>query len=194
MSIGETLGLVFGVLGGIAAIAQIVIWIRNYFDDRVEPFSSIERNGVRLLDQITASGFRPDFVLCLGRSGALVGGWLAGNLGVEHIGLIDRIVQDDATKPMEFPAARELLEAWKKLYGEGAKILVVQGAATRGQTYINFRKLQQELVGQWNCKFCAMYKIETADAKLDYCARTLKHAPKKYPWKHTSAWRDSIIR
>lgn len=51
-------------------------------------------NGVlRLVDLVRKSNFNPDIIVGVGRSGAIIAGLLAGNLGVLPVGVIDREYQ-----------------------------------------------------------------------------------------------------
>ncbi|MGN6516387.1 MAG: hypothetical protein ACTHLR_11180 [Rhizomicrobium sp.] len=182
----------FGIVGGIASINQLRIWFVEWQEKRIDSFASIERHGIQLLKQIKESGFTPDFVLGLGRSGAFLAGWLAGNLGSLRIEVIDRIHKDDPSDPMEFPNAKEQLALLKKIHGEAARVLVVEGAATRGGTFYHFEKIRREYVPHWQCKCCALYRVDTANVRLEFFAQSLKAAPLKYPWHKTHEWRDFI--
>ena len=192
MSVLNAVLAFLAVLGGIASTLQLRIWLRQWQESRIDQFASIERHGIRLLQRIKASGFRPDFVLGLGRSGAFVGGWLAGNLGSVPIEVIDRFHRGQSTEPMEFPHLHERLALLRKIHGDNAKVLVVEGATTRGGTFHHFQLLRQPIVPLWDCKFSVLYEVDTVDFHTDFVAKVLPKAPARYPWHKTAEYRDFI--
>lgn len=70
------------------------------------------------------------------------------------------------------------------------KVLVVEGAATRGGTFYHFEQLRRTAVPGWECRYCALYMVDTVTVRLDYFARKLSRAPLRYPWHKTHEWRD----
>lgn len=180
-------------MGGVVATVQLRLWIRNWTDGRVDTFAAIERHGLELLRRIEAAGFHPDFVLGIGRSGAFLAGWLAGNLGSVAIEVVDRMHQTDPTEPVEFPDIAERMRLLTKLYGQHAKVLIVEGAATRGNTFMSFEKVRRGHAGSWECRYAVLYEVETNIARIDFAARRLKSTPLRYPW-HTTARYRSFLR
>jgi hypoxanthine phosphoribosyltransferase len=186
------ISVAFGVLGAIVSIYQAKIWVAEWRDRKIDSFSSIERHGVQLLHKISTSGFRPDFVLGLGRSGAFLGGWIAGNLGSIPIEVIDRIHKNDVDDPMDFPYVVEKFELLRRAYGDRAKVLVVEGATVRGATSRTFFKYKHHYASDWNCRFCVLYRVETSDFPVDFVAKMLKAAPRRFPWHRTGDYQDFI--
>ncbi len=185
--------IILGIIGGVVSLIQLALWAFSWRENRIDKFDRIERHGVKLLDQIKESDFKPDFVLGLGRSGALMGGWLAGNLGSVAIEVIDRVHQDQLSKTMTFPHIEEKLRLLKAIYGDSACVLVVEGAVTRGGTFQQFEILRKSLAPEWKCEYCALYEVDTSAFTSTFVGRYLKKAPTRYPW-HTRADYKKYLR
>lgn len=113
-SIVSAFGLAVGIIVGLIQLAK---WRREVLDKKINTFASIERDLIRVLKYIDESDFRPELVLGLGRSGAFVGGWLAGNLGSLPIEVIDRMHEDGDEEFMSFPQVERKLELLKVYMG-----------------------------------------------------------------------------
>jgi|SRR5580658_3811419 hypoxanthine phosphoribosyltransferase len=181
-----------GVVGGLAAIFQFAIWTGQWLDSRLYGFSAVERHGVTLLDKIRQSSFKPDFVLGIGRSGAFLGGWLAGNLGSWPIEAIERFHSDDAMHPIDYPGGEGKIAYLKSVFGEDAKVLIVEGATTTGNTLRQCAILIQTCAPKWDCRYCVLYEVEVNKFPVNYVGRRLKKPPFRYPWHKTSAWKMFI--
>jgi len=192
MSVGNAILAVLATIGGIASIIQIRLWIQNWQNSRVDSFSAVERRGLDLLRQIKTDGFEPDFVLGLGRSGAFLGGWLAGNLGSVPIEVIDRIHKANATDPMEFPYCAEKIGLIRCIYGEDASVLVVEGATTRGTTFYQFEKIREQQAPYWKCRYCVLYEVDTSTFHTQFVGQRMNKAPIRYPWHKTPEYKDFI--
>jgi hypoxanthine phosphoribosyltransferase len=182
------------VLGGVVAVNQCRIWWDDWHKSRIDRFSAIERHGLEVMNRIKRAGYVPDVVLGLGRSGAFLGGWLAGNLGSLRIEVIDRVHKEGNVQLMDFPQMRERLEFLKEAYGPKANVLVVEGATTRGTTFYQFEQVRASVVPDWNCKFCVLYEVDTNMFEIDFVGKRLKSAPLRYPWHATEEYRKFIRR
>lgn len=179
-------------LGSVVAVVQLRLWLRNWGDGRIDTFESVERNSLKLLAQIEAQGFRPDFVLGIGRSGAFLAGWLAGNLGTVSIEVVDRKHGTVPTQIVEYPHIEERLALLEQLYGKKARVLVVEGAATRGNSFIEFENLRRRHANEWDCRYAVLYEVDTNVATIHFVAKRLGRAPKRYPWHKTPRYRNFI--
>jgi len=190
-NVGLTL---LAIIGGVASIIQIRIWILNWQDSRIDKFASVERHGLKLLEQVEADDFQPDFVLGIGRGGAFLAGWIAGNLGSVCIEVIDRRHQEQSTEPVDFPYLEEKIALLRKIHGEGAKVLVVEAAATRGNTFISFERARLRLAPDWVCRYAVLYEVDTNIARIDFLGRRLARTPPRYPWHNRVGYRRYLRR
>jgi hypoxanthine phosphoribosyltransferase len=177
--------LLFGLVGGIISIKQLADWLHEYRENRIDTFQSIERNAVKLIEKIQADGFNPQLVLGIGRSGALLGGWIAGNLGSIPIQVIDRAFKEEEGTTVEYPYATEIFAMLRRKYGEGTRVLVVEGASTTGSSLITFSKIRKQEVPDWNCRYAVLYEVESTRFPCQYVALHINRAPKRYPWHKT---------
>lgn len=184
----------FAILGAGATLYQCIIWWKEWSSKRIDHFGAIERHGVEVMNKVKRAGFRPDFVLGLGRSGAFLGGWLAGNLGSVRIEVIDRIHKEGNSQLMEFPNVEERMSMLKAVYGDTAKVLVVEGATTRGTTFYHFESYRAAMASQWECKYCVIYEVDTNMFQIDFVGKRLRAAPERYPWHATEDWQKFIRR
>ena len=191
MSLNDLGVEILAVLGGIAALIQLRLWIRNWQDSRVDQFASIERHALKLLEQIEESRFTPAVVLGIGRSGALVGGWLAGNLGTLPIEVIDRMHQV-SSDPVDYPNLQAKIDLMISIYGASAHVLVVEGAATRGNSFISFERSRRLIAPDWSCKYAVLYEVETNISHIDFAAKRLSRTPGKYPWHKRSGYKSFL--
>ena len=182
------------LVGGIVSIIQLRLWLRNWQDNRIDRFASVERHGLKLLEAIETDGFQPDLVLGIGRGGAFLGGWLAGNLGSVAIEVIDRTHQEHATEPVIFPHLAEKLGLMIKIYGEYPRVLVVEAAATRGNTFISFEKARLQFAPEWKCRYAVLYEVDTNIARIDFSGRKLARTPPRYPWHKKIGYRRYLRR
>ncbi len=188
--------LVFALLGGVLSVRQLWQWYSEYQESRIDSFLSIERHGVRLIEKIRSDGFDPDMVVGIGRSGAFLGGWLAGNLGSIPITVIDRRFDLNQAGVLNFPTAetdfRNICDSLKHMQDPG--VLIVEGATTSGSTLREFQRLQILYAPQLNCRYAVLYEVETSKFDVQYVAKRITQAPSRYPWHKTVDWQKHIRR
>ncbi|HSR93038.1 MAG TPA: hypothetical protein VLK88_17160 [Gemmatimonadales bacterium] len=143
-----------------------------------------------VLAKIEASGWRPDLVLGLGRSGAIWGGWLAGNLGSLPIAAIDiHYHEAQSGRIVTFPAGVQVLAALREFYGNTLKVLAVEGATSTGQSILEFiTQFKQNLIG-WEIRFAVLYKNRTVATRIDFAGEHLEPWPKNLPWHLRTVYR-----
>ncbi|MBS0385298.1 MAG: hypothetical protein JSS00_08105 [Proteobacteria bacterium] len=176
------IGALATIAGGVVAIVQLRIWLRNASESRIDRFVDIERHGLRLRTTIKRSGFEPAFVLGIGRSGAFLAGWLAGNLGSLRVEVMDRIHSREAGHLPYYPEAAERLEFLKRIHGDSAKVLIVEGASATGRSIAEMRALLKSNAPNWNCRFAVLYDVLAGNSGVDFSAREIKTAPRLFPW------------
>ena len=143
-----------------------------------------------LLKQIKSS-WAPDLVIGLGRSGALWGGWLAGNLGALRIAVVDcSYSQPQGRRAVSFPGGNGVLSSLLTTHALNSKVLVVEGAATTGQTFAEFIKQHEPQLCGWNIRFAVLYtNVIVPDALVQYVGqRALEPWPEKFPWHQSPSW------
>ena len=189
--VAAIVGGIFAVVGGIVTIIQLFIWLRDWAASRVDKIADVERYALGLIDDIRKENFRPTFVLGIGRSGAFLAGWLAGNLGSLPIEVIDRVHARKGGAAPEFNNMERKIQLLIDIYGADAKVLVVEAADITGRTFTKFRELTASLTPNWDCKYCAIYTMAHLNSDIDFIAKRLKAVPKRLPWHRTPEYFQS---
>ena len=184
-------GLVYvlALLGGVMSGWELFRRFNEWREHRIDTFASIEKNALKLLDQVDADEFNPTVVIGIGRSGAFLGGWLAGNLGSLPISVFERRFKADKGGPPDFADFERNVETLDELFTDKKTALVVQGASTSGSTLREFEQKRQQFMPDWEVKYCVLYNVDTAAFPVDYVAKVLKVAPKKFPWHKRAAYK-----
>lgn len=175
--------VILALIGGIATLIQLGIWFRQWSGSRVHRITDFERHAMRLRENIKKSGFQPTFVLGIGRGGAFVAGWLAGNLGSLPIEVIDRAHSRKAGLAPTFDHGERKIALLREVHGDNAKVLVVEGADVTSRTFTKFREVVATAAPGWDCKYGALYTMAHNRAGLDFVAKRLRFVPKAFPWK-----------
>ncbi|MBN8672150.1 MAG: hypothetical protein J0L80_15815 [Chitinophagales bacterium] len=142
-----------------------------------------------LLNKIEESGVKIDVVIGLGRSGGIWGGWIAGNLGSLPFYAIDVTysVDEHGGRKVEFPNGIEILDAVIK---SNSNILIIEGAASTGATFIEFKKICTGKYPNTKFKYAVLFKNSTAAISIDYVGKVIDNNwPKKFPWHVTDRYR-----
>lgn len=146
----------------------------------------------KLLSDIESSGKKIDLVIGLGRSGGIWGGWLAGNLGSLPFYTLDikYSVDENGDRQIEFPHSQEILQL---ISGNTKCILVIEGAASTGNTFAAFKKKHLPLFSNVNFKFAVLFKNSSASITIDYVGKILDNGwPKKFPWHRTDKYQTLL--
>lgn len=190
----ELILIALAIIGGAVSIWQAYIWIKHWQENRIDNFASIERHGVRLLDQIVGSGFQPQVVIGIGRGGGFLGGWLAGNLGSVAFEVVERAHTGDAVNPVAFPHAEAKMAYLRQSYGDTVKALIVEAATTRGTTLREFERLRTQHLPGWSCDYAVLFTNRAVDFPIAFSAKTLERTPDRYPWHHSAAYRHHVAK
>lgn len=188
------LTIIAALIGVIVGIIQLIKWYRERQEERIDTFALVEKYAIRLLEKIEADKFAPDFVLGLGRSGAFLGGWLAGNLGSIPIEVVDRIHGIGDTTLMKIPHGEHKIRLLKKIYGANAKVLVVEAATTRGTTFYQFQEVRGRIAPEWQCKFCVLYEVKSNWFPVDFVGKQIKQVPRRYAWHLRASYKKALER
>lgn len=175
------------------SITTLVLRLKKWLNERPYGFGSVRRVTLGLLDRIDKSGFKPDMVLGIGRSGAFVGGLIAGGLGSLPIEVIERFHTDGQGSFVTFPNHERKMELLKAIYGEEANVLVVEGLSFRGVTLHGFADIKKSLAPGWTCKYAVIFRSRGSSFKCDFVGKSVSHEPRRYPWHIRKEYRDFII-
>jgi len=134
----------------------------------------------------------PDLVIGLGRSGGIWGGWMAGNLGSKPFGVVDDKYDDHV---VSFPGGDRVLEALRATYPSGCKVLLIEGASTRGTTIKQFKSDFAHLLEGWDLQVAVLFVSTTSDAEIDYIGRYgPEEWPRRLPWHQNRNWITAMRR
>lgn len=182
-SIWAMLWKILVVIGAIATVYMAVVLI-------IERFGYFSWWGIRirskkLLEKIKNSGFSPELVIGVGRSGAVLGGILAGNLGVIPIAIVDRkyawIKNTRQIIPLVFIKEHEV---------KGKRILLVDAAPHTGET---LRVLKNEIrqLQPAELRTVSLFKLKYSVETPDYYIKEVKKI-RKMPWRFTKNYRENF--
>ena len=189
---------VLAVVGGLASLAALLVTVIQYVRWRAWrrklTWDDVLRVAEQVLDQIEQGTWKPDVVIGLGRSGGIWGGWLAGNLGSLPLAVVD-ISYDPSPSGMNvtFPGGADVLTSIRRSRGEHLKVLVVEGATSRGQTPQEFfRSFATELDG-WDTRLGVLYKNPASTAVVDFVgSHDLEPWPQRFPWHARAVYRPHL--
>jgi hypoxanthine phosphoribosyltransferase len=190
------MGSVVNILAVLGAIATIVsCWVavvqfrRAHGSGRLPTWDHSLRTAAKLLKMIEGNDWgAPDIVIGLGRSGGIWGGWLAGNLGSLPFGVVD-----DKYPEVEFPGGEEVLLALRKFYPGAHKLLVVEGASSRGTTLNRFRERFDQVLSGLDVRYAVLYLNSSSDARIDYVGELGPEPwPTRFPWHSTDRYRPFL--
>ncbi|NIM18595.1 MAG: hypothetical protein GTO45_42005 [Candidatus Aminicenantes bacterium] len=156
------------------------------------------RNAKRLLEQVQnhqkETGWMPDVVIGLGRSGGIWGGWLAGNLGTLPFAVIDdKYESKEKGINVSFPAGKEILSAVRSTYPDKKRILIVEGASSTGKTPAKFQEDFSQMLNDCDVKFAVLYKNPAAVFDIEFAGKIGPEPwPDKFPWHFSNLYRPYL--
>lgn len=193
----EIISPIFEILGGLVTVVTVIVvllkFIRTVKWRRMLNWDKALRVAERVLIGIQKSGWKPELVIGIGRSGGIWGGWLAGNLGSLPFGVVDDkyTVQDELI--VEFPGGKEIIAAILKSHPSIRRILIVEGASTGGQTPLKFKESFSEILGGIEFKFAILYQSPTSTARIDFVGQIGPEPwPEKFPWHSSALYRPYL--
>lgn len=143
-----------------------------------------------LLSKIEGSGYKPDIVISVGRSGAVVGGILATNLGsIRHVA-IDRTVvvkhQDKGPGRTDINIDDTMIPNVESLNGK--KILVVMSECETGMTLRQTYDFFQENVSEVTTKTAVLFRRENVHFLPDYFVISADENWLQLPFRIDNKW------
>src|SRR5579864_334792 len=183
---------IFAALGALGSFASATIavgrWLQLRRWNRRLSWDDSLRIAEKLLAQIEQSGWVPEIVVGLGRSGGIWGGWLAGNLGSLPFAVVD-----DKYPEIEFPAGDGVLDAVLKTYPGLRRILVVEGASSTGETFNTFQSCFAGKFKGIELRFAVLYQSPLSRAEIHYVGKVgPEHWPKRFPWHDRDRYRPYL--
>lgn len=129
----ETIVIAVSLIGAVVSIPAGVyyLWDRNRVNiPKKIGWGRIEEGARKTIKRLRSDNWVPDLVLAIGRSGAIYGGLIAGNMGNLPMAILDRHLVWDNTK-REFVADHHSMLQLPEDY---RRILVVVGEVYSGQS------------------------------------------------------------
>jgi len=188
---------IFEVLGGLVTVITVIVVlvksIRMVKWRRMLTWDKSLRVAEKVLKDIQESGWNPELVIGIGRSGGIWGGWLAGNLGSLPFGVVDnKYTVQDAFK-VDFPGGKEIITALIKSHPSVKRILIVEGATSGGKTPTEFKKSFSEIFDGIEIKFAVLYLNPASIARIDFVGQKGPEPwPKKFPWHCSDLYRPYL--
>lgn len=174
--------VILSVAGSVASLYSAWILIA----DRLGYYSwwGIQRRARKVVRLIQEAGFDPDIVVGIGRSGAIFGGMLAGDLGIKPLAVVDRRYEWDAkgdrhVRPILFVPADAI---------KGQKVLLVEGAPRTGLTLRVVRNAIEKLLPD-EIRSAAPMRTRHTITKIQFYAETVKTI-RRMPWRITADYRE----
>ncbi len=163
---------VFGLTATAVGLAAAVQQLWGVYRKRVPAkisWRKIEQGVEEIIRQLRAANYVPDVIIALGRSGAILGGLIAGNMGNLPLALLDRQFSWDERR-------REHIQSKftdVHIGPETQRVLLVVGEVYTGQTLItSLAKLKGALAGK-QVQTCSLVISRTAPFRVDYSFLTV---------------------
>lgn len=184
----------FAIVGFLASIITIVQFLRWWKYHHKITWDDALRVAENLMKQIQNSDWKPDFVLGIGRSGGIWGGWLAGNLGTLPFAVIDdKYSPNDGSLQIQFPAGEDIISAIKKSHPGIKNLLVVEGASAAGGTPGKFKELMKNELQNLNVRFAVLYKNPASTAFIEYIGKLGPEPwPDRFPWHFSNLYKPYL--
>jgi hypoxanthine phosphoribosyltransferase len=177
----------------LSLIASIVtIFGKGVFANKAMDWTYCYEIAENVLNKIEKSGKSFDVVIGIGRSGGIWGGWLAGNLGSVPFYCIDikYSVDKNGDRKIEFPFSIDVLSVILK---NKKSVLIIEGAASTGATFQEFRKKHTEFFSEINFIYAVLFKNSAASISIDYVGKEVDdHWPDKFPWHYREKYQKFL--
>jgi hypoxanthine phosphoribosyltransferase len=182
-----------GIVGTIVTLLAAGYSVYRYVTGRFFRLSMriCVADAIKVLEEIERQGWRPDLVIGLGRSGALWGGWLAGNLGSLPIMVVDKLFIETKTgRRLELPDCDNALRRLKKASDGKLRALVVEGATTTGIVFDLFEESAHRAFADLEFRTAALYVRRGCVRVPDYYSRQWEDPwPERFPWHYRAAYK-----
>ena len=145
-------------------------------------WGDVERDVLKIIDQMHAEGFEPDVIVSIARSGLIPASMIAYALGNKQL----YVVKVDFSKNQKDGQDQELNDRpmiTQELSRDisGLKVLVVDEMAVSGST-LKLVSSYMDIKNPAEVKYAVLYKQPWAEFDTNYSGREIKEWP-LYPWK-----------
>ncbi|MDY6842631.1 MAG: hypothetical protein SVW57_00880 [Thermodesulfobacteriota bacterium] len=192
----ELLIITFALIGFISSVSFVVHWIKQRYILKAFSWKDVTYGAKKIISDLKSRSFSPDIVVCLGRGGCILGGMVAGNMGIVRVCIMDRrkvTTQEDTLKPPDF-FIRPNLQALKSLSPSPNKlnILLITGEVVSGFDLYHAKLcLESDLIKQG-----VNYELVTASFSSSNIASAVPTITPNYgikvyrtlPWKLNSEY------
>ncbi|MGH2348245.1 MAG: hypothetical protein ACRDFT_02120 [bacterium] len=166
--IATIVGLLAAIIGIITGIHYLVQMLRRR-EFRKLSWRMVNRGVVTIIANLRRDNFIPDLVIGIGRSGAIFGGLIAGNMGNIPLAVVDRKLHwDEKRRDIILSDFSEL-----RVKPQHQKLLFVIGEIYSAQSISEVVKhFQPALEGrQW--RTASLVKLDVAPVNVDYTIYTV---------------------
>ena len=118
---------------------------------------------------------------------------MAGNLGSKPFGVVD----DEYLEPngVSFPGGSEILIALRAAHPSVKKVLLIEGASSRGRTITQFKSEFACELKYWEVRVAVLFVAATSDAYIDFVGQQGPEKwPKRMPWHSSESWNTALRR
>ncbi len=139
-----------------------------------------------LMSRMSADNWWPDLIICLGRSGGIWGGYIAGNLGSKPAFMVMDNYSPDRSY-VEFEFIQQLADVLKEKSPK--RVLVVHGYSGTGGTFFLFRDALSKRATLKNIdfRFGSVFAWKGCRFKeKHFVGRFLRRPATKMPWHTTN--------
>lgn len=161
---GQALGSISAVLAIVGAGYGAYRWYRMQSPTMVS-WRLVEKGVLRIIVDMRKDNFIPDLVVCVGRSGAIFGGLIAGNMGNVPIALLDRRFQWDKSRIRE-----DVPLSFSEVHVDDSvrSVLVVIGEIYSGSSIKESLERLEKVLNGRKYKLACLTKIKFAPVNVDY--------------------------
>lgn len=164
------IGYVFAIVGFVGTIHKTYT---NWRDLKVVSWKDVKKYTNILLKKMYVDGFVPDYIVGIGRSGAIIGALISGNIQIENKKANIPIIACDRFFEWTENGREEIDDNIIDFFPlKDKKILLVCGDVSTGGTIKHFRKKLFEIQPQ-ELKTAVMIKVKTATFHPNYYAKEL---------------------
>jgi uncharacterized protein len=182
MAVISTLVNILACIGSVASIYAVGVMLADRMGWH-HTWWGFGRESRRLVNRIRDSGFAPDIVVGIGRSGAVLGGILAGNLGNVPILVTDRKYTWEANK-----RKIELLTSVSAEMVKSKKVLLVDAAPHSGET-LSFVWQNLERHEPASIRVAVLVKTKYCTCRPHYYLKEVSDI-RKMPWRFSKDYKE----
>jgi probable phosphoglycerate mutase len=175
----ETVMYLLAIIGGVASIWQIIIWLMPY---RKVSWRQVEKGILKLREALINANYHPTLIIGIGRGGAVTGALLSGTFGNVPVIVIDRVYEWKNRQRSE--SFLEEIRITKNL----ERVLIVAGELHSGNTMKKYIAYFNEL-GAEQIKTLAFCKEPCPTCSPDFFHIETSKVNLRLPWMITDNYK-----